>query len=232
MSIENKKRSRGKTQQITRRQFLKEASLVVGGAAISSIALTSACSSTSNTTTSSTNTNTSANNTTTTSNIPTTTTTTSLPPAEGFVYVTPSEAPPKMEIPGCTTWTATDRMYIVEHMWIKLVAENIVVVGITEKMSELMDKVYILNLKEEGQSLTKDGYFGYAEAAKINVEFVSPVSGTVLQVNHDIWPDPELTVNNDPYVSGWMVTIELSNPEEIETLLTPQEYTDLNAKVS
>jgi len=38
-------------------------------------------------------------------------------------------------------------------------------------------------------------------------------------------------VNNDPYVSGWMVTIELSNPEELDELLTPQGYTDLNAKV-
>lgn len=214
-------------QPVTRRQFLKKTSLVMGGAAISSLALASACSSSENTTTSGTTAtiNTTANTTTTTS------TPTVLPPAEGFVYVTPKEPPPKMPIPGCTTFTATDRLYIVEHMWVKLVAENIVVIGITEKMSELMDKIYTLYLPEVDSMINKDGYFGYAEAAKLNVEFISPVSGTVLQINHEIWPDPEPTVNNDPYVSGWMVTMELSNPEELDTLLTPQEYSDLNAKV-
>ncbi len=221
-----------KKQAVTRRQFLKEASLVVGGTAIASLALTSACGSSGNggTTTTSTTTSTPVNTTTT----PTTTTSstpTSLPPAEGFVYTTPSERPPLMAIPGCTTFTATDRLYIVEHMWIKLVAENIVVIGITEKMSELMDKIYSLYLPEIDHKLTKEGYFGYGEAAKLNVEFVSPVSGTVRQINNELYIDIEMHVNNDPYVSGWMVTIELSNPEELDELLTPQEYTDLNAKV-
>jgi glycine cleavage system H protein len=116
-------------------------------------------------------------------------------------------------------------------MWIKLVAENIVVIGITEKMSELMDKIYSLYLPEIDHKLTKEGYFGYGEAAKLNVEFVSPVSGTVRQINNELYIDIEMHVNNDPYVSGWMVTIELSNPEELDELLTPQGYTDLNAKV-
>ena len=225
-----------KKETVTRRQFLKEASLVVGGTAIASLALTSACGSPENsstttgtTTTTSTPVNTTTN--TSTANTSTPTATTSLPPAEGFVYSTPSERPPLMPIPGCTTFTATDRLYIVEHMWIKLVAENIVVIGITEKMSELMDKIYSLYLPEIDHKLTKEGYFGYGEAAKLNVEFVSPVSGTVRQINNELYIDIEMHVNNDPYVSGWMVTIELSNPEELDELLTPQGYTDLNAKV-
>jgi glycine cleavage system H protein len=221
-----------KKQTVTRRQFLKEASLVVGGTAIASLALTSACSSPGNGGTATTSTTTSTPvNTTTTTTSSTPTVTTSLPPSEGFVYTTPSERPPLMAIPGCTTFTATDRLYIVEHMWIKLVAENIVVIGITEKMSELMDKIYSLYLPEIDHKLTKEGYFGYGEAAKLNVEFVSPVSGTVRQINNELYIDIEMHVNNDPYVSGWMVTIELSNPEELDELLTPQGYTDLNAKV-
>jgi len=224
-----------KKQTVTRRQFLKEASLVVGGAAIASLALTSACSSPGNSsTTSNTGTTTTTSTPAATANT-TTSTPTSLPPSEGFVYTTPSERPPLMPIPGCTTFTATDRLYIVEHMWIKLVAENIVVIGITEKMSELMDKIYSLYLPEIDHKLTKEGYFGYGEAygeaAKLNVEFISPVSGTVRQINNELFIDIEMHVNNDPYVSGWMVTIELSNPEELDVLLTPQEYTDLNAKV-
>ncbi|MFH1662511.1 MAG: twin-arginine translocation signal domain-containing protein [Chloroflexota bacterium] len=221
-----KERTWQKAQPISRRHFLKEAGLIVGGVAIASLALNSACASPENTNTAGTTTNTPTPSTTVT-----TSPTTSLPPADGFVYITPGELPPMIPVPGCTTFTATDRKYIAEHMWVKLVAENIVVVGITDKMSLLMDKIYTLYLPEIGHSLTKDGFFGSGEAAKMNVEFISPVSGTVLQLNNEIWPDPEVTVNNDPYVSGWMVTIELSKPEEWAELLTPQEYTDLNAKV-
>ena len=213
-----------KAQPISRRHFLKEAGLIVGGAAIASMALSTACGSSANTTTP-------AGTTTTTPAPSTVVTPTVLPPAEGFVYVTPGGLPPMMPVPGCTTYTATDRKYIIEHMWIKLVAEDLVVVGITDKMSLLLDKIYSLYLPEIGRSLNKDGFFGSAEAAKLNAEFISPVSGTVTQLNNEIWPDPEVTVNNDPYVSGWMVTIKLSKPEEWAELLTAQEYTDLNAKV-
>jgi len=184
-----------KKQTVTRRQFLKEASLVVGGAAIASLALTSACSSPGNGgTTSNTGTTTTTSTPATTTNT-TTSTPTSLPPSEDFIYSTPSERPPLMPIPGCTTFTATDRLYIVEHMWIKLVAENIVVIGITEKMSELMDKIYSLYLPEIDHKLTKEGYFGYGEAAKLNVEFISPVSGTVRQINNELFIDIEMHVN-------------------------------------
>ncbi|UCE97573.1 MAG: hypothetical protein JSV74_06430 [Dehalococcoidia bacterium] len=233
MSEKNNKRV-DDIQQFSRRQFLKNASLLMGGAAVSSIALTTACSSSSDTTTPNTKTTTIPNNTTNTTSTSATniTTATTLPPAEGFVYETPTEQPPKMEIPGCTTFTATDRKYIIEHMWIKMVAENIVAVGITEKMSELMSLIYTMDLPNVGKILQKGGMFGYSTAGKMNVEFVSPVSGEVLQQNLAIYTDLEMMINADPYVKGWLVTIQLTKPEEWDELLTPQEYTDLNAKVT
>jgi len=228
-----RKRKAREGQQVTRRQFLKETGLLVGGAAISSIAITSGCDSSSSSGTKTVNTTPTTNPTTTTSNTSintTTTTTTTLPPAEGFVYKTPLEQPPVMPIPGCTTFTATDRKYIIEHMWVKMVAEGIVAIGVTEKMTELMDVIYSLSLPPESEIVQKDTSFIYADAAKMAVEFVAPVSGTVLQVNNGVFLD--LTViKNDPWVGGWFLTIKLSNPEEWDDLLLPQEYTDLNAKV-
>ena len=111
------KRGPQEPQPVTRRQFLKEASIMAGGAAVASLALTSACGSSGDTTTTGTNTTdtttttttgttTTGTTTTTTTTTPTTTTTTtpstttSLPPAEGFVYKTPTEQPPKISIPG------------------------------------------------------------------------------------------------------------------------------------
>ena len=126
---------------------------------------------------------------------------------------------------------AADRRYIVEHMWVKLVAENIIALGITEKMSDLMDLIYTLYLPHVGDVIEKDDSFIYSEAGKMSVEFFAPVSGTVLQVNHDVFVDLEMMINADPYVKGWFITMQLSNPEEFNDLLTPEEYRDLNAKV-
>ena len=126
---------------------------------------------------------------------------------------------------------AADRSYIVEHMWVKLVAENIIALGITEKMSDLMDLIYTLYLPHVGDVIEKGDSFIYSEAGKMSVEFFAPVSGTVLQVNHDVFVDLEMMINADPYVKGWFITMQLSNPEEFNDLLTPEEYRDLNAKV-
>jgi glycine cleavage system H protein len=89
-----------------------------------------------------------------------------------------------------------------------------------------------MDLPEVGKILQKGGSFGYSTAGKMNVEFVSPVSGEVLQQNLAIYTDLEMMINADPYVKGWLVTIQLTQPEEWDELLTPQEYTDLNAKVT
>jgi hypothetical protein len=95
-------------EPVSRRRFLKEASIIMGGAAISSLALTSACGSSENTTTPNTttntttytNTNTNTTTTTTTATTTTTSVTTSLPPAEGFIYKPTSDVPPFISIPG------------------------------------------------------------------------------------------------------------------------------------
>ena len=117
-------------------------------------------------------------------------------------------------------------------MWVKLVAENIVAIGITEKMSELTDQMYNLYPPYEGDIIKKGDPFIYIEATKMSVEFFTPVSGTVLQVNNNAFSNVgDLMVNEDPYNRGWFITMQLSNPEELDELLTPEEYRDLNEKV-
>lgn len=136
------KRGVKESQPVTRRQFLKEASLVVGGAAIASLAFTSACGSPDNTATSGTTTNTTPTTATTTTtpsttiNINTTTTTTSASTSTSTwsgVYVTPTEKPEMLTVPGCEVEVAADRLYVMEHMWVKSITDDIVVIGMTEK---------------------------------------------------------------------------------------------------
>ena len=211
----------------TRRQFLKEAGLVAGSAAIGSLTLLSGCKPSS-----------------TESTIPVSSSvtqdtiytvpvieTSGLPPAEGFVYKAPSDPPPVMKIPGCTTNAALDRKYIMEHMWVKMVAQDVVVTGITEKMAALISFLYELSLPAEGIQLKRGENYIYAHGAKLSLDFPNPVSGVVLQKNNEIYTELTMTVIGDPYNRGWFNTVKLSNPEEWDELLTPQQYADLNTKV-
>ena len=140
-----------------------------------------------------------------------------------------------MQIPGCTTSVVSDRMYIIEHTWVKYITDDIVVIGITDKLQELMDFLSDIRVSEEGETIIRGKEFGSGEGSKMAVEFISPVSGVVLQVNSLLWNElhnpGNHVVNLDPYVKGWMLVIQLSNPEEWNELITPQEYIDLNAKV-
>jgi len=220
-----KPKRKGKPQGpplLTRKEFLKEIVSVAGGMALVSLAPASACTSpgtdtSSGITDSNTGTATSA--------------TSSLPPANGFVYKTPTELPPMVLIPGCTSHTALDRKYTLEHMWVKMVAENIAAIGITEKMSQMVAFIYSINLPQIGRKYAQGDVLLYVTSSKLSIDLIAPVSGTVLQQDTDIFVDLWYRVNGDPYVKGWLVTMQLNQPEEWNKLLTPQEYTDLNAKV-
>ena len=231
------KRGAKESQPVTRRQFLKEASLVVGGAAIASLAFTSACGSPDNTTTSGTTITTTPTTTTTTTpstTINTNTTTTSASTSTSTwsgVYVTPIERPEMLPVPGCTTSVAADRLYVMEHMWVKSITDDIVVIGMTEKFLEFLEVVYFFILQDVGTMVYRDLYLGSVEASKMNVELMAPVSGTVLQNNGELNDDPDSTINKSPYVKGWMQVIQLSNPEELKELLTPEEYVSYSAKI-
>jgi glycine cleavage system H protein len=229
--LKTERKSRAKESQLlTRKEFVKEMGSVVGGVALASLTLSSACGSPGNNTIpNSTNTiNSSSTNTITSGTATITNTITSLPPAEGFIYKTPSEKPPMKAIPGCTTSTATDRKYNIDHLWVKMVAENIVAIGITEKMSTMVDFITNVSLPDEGSKLEMGGFFAYIESMKMDVELLAPVSGTVLQVDTEIYTDLVYRVNGDPYGRGWLVTMKLSNPEEWNKLITPEVYSDLN----
>jgi glycine cleavage system H protein len=118
--------------------------------------------------------------------------------------------------------------YSREHEWV-LVEENIATVGITDyAQTELGDIVYI-ELPKVGDSVTKDDPFGSVESVKAVSDIYAPVSGTVVEVNEDLAESPEM-INEDPYGDSWMIKIEMSDPEDLEDLLSPQEYAEYVAE--
>ena len=118
--------------------------------------------------------------------------------------------------------------YSNDHEWCRVEGEY-AYVGITDfAQSELGDIVFV-DIQSEGESLAAGDIFGTIEAVKTVSDAFTPVSGEVVEVNPAIDADPAL-VNKDPYGEGWMVKIAMSNPSEVDALLSAEEYAAFIAK--
>ena len=112
--------------------------------------------------------------------------------------------------------------YSKEHEW-AAVDDSIATIGITDyAQAQLGDIVYV-ELPEAGTQVTKDDKFGVVESVKAVSDVYSPVTGTVVAVNTGLPNSPE-TLNEEPYGDGWMIRVELSDPEELNDLMTAAEY--------
>jgi glycine cleavage system H protein len=115
--------------------------------------------------------------------------------------------------------------YTKEHEWVKIEG-NTAWIGITDyAQSELGDIVYI-DIETVGQNVDADKVFGTVEAVKTVSDLFMPLSGKVEELNPALKDNPEL-VNTDPYGDGWMIKITLSNPSEIDHLLSAEAYMSL-----
>jgi len=112
--------------------------------------------------------------------------------------------------------------YSEEHEWVR-VEGNKAYIGITDfAQSELGDIVFV-ELPEEGDDVEQDQTFGSVESVKTVSELYSPISGKVLEVNTELEDAPEL-VNSSPYEQAWMIVVEMSDPAELDKLMTAEEY--------
>ncbi len=112
--------------------------------------------------------------------------------------------------------------YTKDHEWVK-VEGDIAIVGITEfAQSELGDIVFV-EIETEGEELDREEVFGSVEAVKTVSDLFMPLSGEVIEFNSEIEEKPEL-VNEDPYGKGWMIKVKMSNPSEIDDLLSADAY--------
>jgi glycine cleavage system H protein len=115
--------------------------------------------------------------------------------------------------------------YTKDHEWIRVEGSE-AYIGITEfAQRELGDIVYI-DINTVGQEVSKEEVFGTVEAVKTVSDLFMPVAATVLEINPMLDSQPEL-VNTDPYGDGWMVKIGLTDPSEVDGLLSADDYSAL-----
>jgi glycine cleavage system H protein len=121
--------------------------------------------------------------------------------------------------------TPLNLKYTKDHEWISI-DEKIVTVGITDfAQRELGDIVYV-EVETVGESLNADDIFGAVEAVKTVSDLFLPIAGKIIEFNESLDNNPE-DINNDPYGKGWMVKVEVDDINEVNNLLSAQQYKEL-----
>ena len=110
-----------------------------------------------------------------------------------------------------------------EHEWILVDDAGVGLVGISQHAADSLGDVVFVDLPQVGDNVEQFGKLGEIESVKAFSELFSPVSGAVVEVNESLTDAPDL-INENPYESGWMVKIQLSDLSEIDKLMSASEY--------
>lgn len=114
--------------------------------------------------------------------------------------------------------------YTKDHEYVR-VEGGTGTVGITAYAQEKLGDVVYVELPAVGASFAQGKQAAVVESVKAAAEVYAPVSGEIVAVN-DTLPDSPGTVNEDPAGNGWFVKIKLTNPAELDKLMTEAQYAD------
>jgi glycine cleavage system H protein len=118
--------------------------------------------------------------------------------------------------------------YSKEHLWVR-VEGNKAVIGITDYAQHELGIVTTVELPVVGDELEQDDSFGSVEARKTLAELYAPISGSVLEVNGELEEAPDF-LNDYTYDSGWMVVIDVNDAEELNSLMSADDYMEYVAE--
>ncbi|GHE29725.1 glycine cleavage system protein GcvH [Vulcaniibacterium thermophilum] len=123
------------------------------------------------------------------------------------------------EIPG-------DLKFLKSHEWARVEGDGKVTVGISEHAQGLLGDLVYVELPTVGERVEAGNACAVVESVKAASDVYAPVSGKVVAVNNALVDKPE-TINEDAYGEGWMFTIEMEDPEQLNELLGPDDYAEL-----
>ena len=115
--------------------------------------------------------------------------------------------------------------YSKDHEWIRVEGDE-AYVGITDFAQSHLGDIVFVDVTTEGETLAQNEIFGTIEAVKTVSDAFLPVGGEVLEFNASLNDAPD-KVNKDPYGEGWMVKIKMTNPAELDSLLSAEDYAKL-----
>ena len=115
-----------------------------------------------------------------------------------------------------------DLRYLQTHEWHRLEGDT-VTIGITQFAADELTDITYVSLPKIGDKITPNGRFGEIESVKATSDLYSGVAGEVTAVNNELGNEPGL-VNRDPYGGGWMIKLKVTNPDDVNKLLSVDEY--------
>ncbi len=115
-----------------------------------------------------------------------------------------------------------DLYYSKEHVWLRIIGGR-GKIGITDYAQQELGEIIFLSLPEENSLIEQGDVFGTVESSKTVADLYAPVSGEIVSVNKDLEEEPTL-INDDPYGNGWLVTVEIDEPSQIDDLLNSADY--------
>lgn len=123
-----------------------------------------------------------------------------------------------------------DLKYTKDHEWIRVDGDgDVAYVGITDYAQGELGEIVFVDITTEGEVVAKEEVFGTIEAVKTVSDLFMPVSGEVIEANAELDDKPEL-VNEDVYGNGWLIKISVSDPSELDELMSAAEYEQMIAK--
>lgn len=122
----------------------------------------------------------------------------------------------------------TDLRYHEEHEWIRIDGKQ-ATMGISNFAQDALGDIVFIDMPKVGTTVTAGQQIGEVESTKTTSSIYTPVTGKIVNVNADLKDHPEV-VNADPYGKGWMVVIELSDPGQINGLMTAAQYEEFLKK--
>ena len=121
--------------------------------------------------------------------------------------------------------TPSDLKFLASHEWIRLIDDNVVVVGISDHAQDQLGDVVFVELPSIGDSVVSGDEAAVVESVKAASEVYSPFTGEIIEVNEALEGNPEL-VNSSPYEDGWFFKLKVSdeNLENIHSFMNADSY--------
>ena len=116
--------------------------------------------------------------------------------------------------------------FSTNHEWVRLEQDNVAVVGITDFAQGLLGDIVFVELPEVGQQVQLNDEIAVVESLKAASDIYSPISGVILEINEALSDQPEV-INSSPDEQGWLYKIEYRDLDQLNQLLSPDDYNDL-----
>ncbi|MFX1407469.1 MAG: glycine cleavage system protein GcvH [Promethearchaeota archaeon] len=119
----------------------------------------------------------------------------------------------------------TDLKYTPSHEWVRI-EDNLAIVGITDYAQHQLGDIVFVEMPEKGLVFERGSNAAEIESVKAVGDLIMPLSGEIVDINNNLVDNPEL-VNNSPFDEGWIIKLHISHPNEINELLTFENYKEL-----